>query len=376
MTVYTQVFGGSNIAPADVSYADITLNDASLQFTWPLEAAAGSNLIAGIMDVTSDDDANQIWMPPADQVSTGTAILFNNPGSNSFDVYDYDGVTELLHADAGTTWQLYLTDNGTPAGEWRAFQFGAAVSAANAASLAGVGIIALGSTLSQSMPVVTLNSNTTITVPDRALTVVWNGGVGTFTLPLASLAGDNWFVQIKNAGSGTLTIQPVGSNTIDTLSNLVLQPLDSAIVLTDGVSYYTLGFGQSALFAFDYTTINVPGTGNYVLTGSELNRISYAFTGVLTGNRVIIVPNTVQQYWVTNQTTGAFTLTIKTATTSGVIVTQSASTILYCNGNQVVQAETGGISLPLPVTLGGTGAITALNARINLGLEPIDGGSF
>jgi hypothetical protein len=376
MTVYTNIFGGSNIAPADVSYAEVTLNDASLQFNWPLEAATGANLIAGIMDVLSLADTNQLWMPPANEVSTGTAILFNNPGGYAFDVYDFSGNTQILHADAGTTWQIYLTDNGTAQGEWRAFQYGAALSAANAASLAGTGIVALGSTLSQSMPAVTLNSNITLSVPDRALTIIWNGGVGTVTLPLASLAGNNWFVQIKNVGVGILTIQPVGSNTIDTQSSLVLQPLDSAIVLTDGVDYYTLGFGQSSLFAFDYTSINVAGGGNYTLAGSELNRVAYAFTGALTDNRTIIVPNTVQQYWVSNLTTGAFTLTVKTASTSGVVVTQTASTILYCNGNQVVQAETGGISLPLPVALGGTGAINDVNARINLGLEPINGGTF
>jgi hypothetical protein len=91
---------------------------------------------------------------------------------------------------------------------------------------------------------------------------------------------------------------------------------------------------------------------------------------------VVIVPNTIQQYWVTNSTTGAFSLTVKTATTPGVVITQTASTILYCNGNQIVSAETGGISLPLPILLGGTGATTAGQAIINLGLDPIDGGVF
>ena len=71
-----------------------------------------------------------------------------------------------------------------------------------------------------------------------------------------------------------------------------------------------------------------------------------------------------------------FSLTIKTANASGVSIVQTASSILYCNGTQVVSAETGGISLPLPISLGGTGAITAANAVINLGLNPVDGGTF
>jgi hypothetical protein len=375
MTVFTNIFGGDNIAPSSVSYASVTLSTASTQYYWPLETSANNDLIATIMDVTSNTAGNILKLGPANEISNGQTILFNNPGANSFIVQNYAG-TQILNVSPGTTWQIYLTDNSTTAGTWRAFQYGASVSSANASALAGTGIIALGSLLSQSMPVLTYSINHTLTVPDRAYTFLWTSGVGTFTLPLASSAGNNWFVQFKNAGTGNIVIQTVGANTIDNAASVSLQPLESCIVLTDGVNYYSLGLGQSAVFAFDYTTINVAGTGNYVLSGAELNRVAYEFTGVLTGNRVVIVPNTIQQYWVTNSTTGAFSLTIKTATTSGVAVTQTAAAILYCNGNQVVSAETGGISLPLPISLGGTGATTAAQAVVDLGLNPIDGGTF
>jgi hypothetical protein len=375
MTVFTNIFGGDNIAPSSVSYAAVTLSTATTQYYWPVETSANSDVIATIMDVTSNSAGYILKLGAANEVSNGQTILFNNPGANSFIVQDFTGV-QVANISPGTTWQIYLTDNTTAAGTWRTFQYGASVSSVNASALAGTGIIALGSLLSQSMPVLSYASNHTLTVPDRAYTFLWTSGVGTFTLPLASTAGNNWFVQFKNAGTGVVTIQTVGANTIDDSASISLQPLDSCIVLTDGVNYYSLGLGQSAIFSFDYTTINVAGTGNYVLSGAELNRVAYEFTGVLTGNRVVIVPNTIQQYWVTNSTTGAFSLTIKTATTSGVSVTQSASTILYCNGNQVVSAETGGISLPLPISLGGTGATTAAQALINLGLDPIDGGTY
>jgi len=375
MTVFTNIFGGSNIASSVVSYASVNLTDAITVFSWPVEASTGVNLIASIMDVTQTAASKQLWLPPANEVSVGQTVLFNNPGAYSYTVHNSAG-TQILSSAAGTTYQIYLTDNSTAAGTWRTFQYGAAVSAANAASLAGTGIIALGSLLSQSMPALVYISDYSILVPDRANTFVWTGGVGIFTLPLASVAGNNWFVQVKNAGTGTLTIATVGSNTIDLASTLVLQPLDSAIVLTDGTNYYSLGFGQAAIFSFDYISINVAGTGNYTLSGSELNRVSYNFTGALIGNRNIIVPNTIQQYWVTNNTTGAFTLTVKTAALSGVVVNQSSSAILYSNGSQVIQAETAGISVPLPVAQGGTGAITPAAAQVNLGLNPIDGGAF
>ena len=375
MTVYTNIFGGSNIASAEFSYVEVNLTQPITYFNWPVEASTGDNLIAGVMDVIQDAASRQLWLPSALDASNGQTILFNNVGAYSFTVFDSVGV-QVLDAAPGTTWQIYLTDNTTAGGLWRAFQYGAAISTANASSLAGTGIIALGSLLSQSMPVVPYTVSHAAVVPDRAMTFLWTGGVGVFSLPLASLAGNNWFVQFKNAGSGIVTIQPVGSNTIDGANDLILQPLDSAIVMTDGTNYFSLGYGQSASFAFDYTTINVAGSGVYTLSGAELNRVAYNFTGALTSNRIVIVPNTVQQYWVTNSTTGAFTLEVKTITAGGEFISQGAAAILYSNGAQVVPAETFGVTLPLAISQGGTGAVTAAAALINLGIDPVDGGVF
>jgi hypothetical protein len=169
---------------------------------------------------------------------------------------------------------------------------------------------------------------------------------------------------------------PAGTILIDGGATLSFQPGESAIIVSDGVNYYTIGFGQSATFAFDYTSINVAGAGNYTLTGTELNRIAYSFTGVLTGNRTIIVPATVQQYWVTNATTGAYNFTIKTATGAGVLVASGSRSILYCDGTNVVNADTGGLAVPIQVSDGGTGATTAGSARINLGSSSVGDAVF
>jgi hypothetical protein len=375
MTSFTNIFGDSNIAPSEVSYASFTLNTADIELTWPVEAAPSSNLAATIIDVNATTASLSIILPSATQVSTGTTILFNNTGTQSFDVQDADG-TVILSQLVGTTWQIYLTNNSTAAGTWRAFQYGASASSYNAAALAGTGLIALGSLLSQAMPIVSYSSNLSITVPQRAQTLLWTGGSGTFTLPDAATAGNNWFVQFKNGGSGVVYIATTGSNYIDELSSISLQPLESCIVMTDGTNFYTLGLGQSATFAFDYISIDVSGSGTYTLTGSELNRVSYDFTGVLTGNRIVVVPDTIQQYWVVNSTTGAYSLTIKTAAVAGVSVPQNTSSILFSNGTQVIQANSGGLSLPIAISQGGTGATTAANAVVNLGLNPLDGGTF
>ncbi len=396
MTVYTNIFGGSNIYPSDVSYEAVTLT-ADQTYFWPLESAPGENLIASIVDVTASAGPFAIILPDAREASTGQTILFNNVGANAFVVKNAAG-TQILSVPIGTTWQIYLTNNTTEAGTWRTFQYGAAASSVNASALAGAGIIAIGATLAQAYPTSTFNTNYTAGVGDRATTFIWTGGAGTLGLPAAATVSNNWFIQIRNEGTGTLTVDPAGSETINGLTTLNFDQGDSALIVTDGVEFYTIGFGQAAVFAFDYTSINVAGTGNYVLSGAELNRIAYSFTGVLTGNRNIIVPNTVQQYWVANNTTGSYTFTVKTAAGTGVSVVAGSRTIMYCDGTNVVAADTGGVSLPVAISEGGTGATTASAARINLGgtttgiavftaasqgaaqialgLDPIEGGTY
>lgn len=365
MTVYTNIFGGSNISPAEISYAAVSLT-ANTTYDWALETAPSTDLIAGIMDVTATSGPWSLTLPSALEASTGQTILFNNVGSNSFIIRNNSG-TQIAAPTAGQVWQIYLTDNTTAGGTWLAFQYGAAVSTANAASLAGTGLVAIGSLLSLAMPVTFFGSNYTAGIDDRAKTFIWNGGAGTLTSDAAGTLGDNWFLQLRNEGTGALVVDPPGSQTINGSSTLSFQPGDSAIIFTDGNNFYTLGYGQSPVFAFDYTSISVAGTGNYVLSGSELNRIAYNFTGALTGNRTVIVPQTVQQYWVTNSTTGPYTLTIKTSIAAGTAINQGSRAILYSDGTNVVAADTGGVSVPISISDGGTGATTAGNALINLG---------
>jgi hypothetical protein len=364
---FTQVFGGTTIYPSDVSYLSLTLS-ADITLEWPLESNANENPAARIIDVTPTG-IYSIIMPPADQTGTGQTILFNNLGPQTVTVKNSVGAT-LLSMAQGEQWQIYLTSNTTAAGTWRVFRYGASTAQAQASALAGYGLTATGSTLSQSAPVTLFNSNYTAGATDRAETYVWNGGVGTFTLPSAITVGNDYFVALRNSGAGDITVATQGLETVNGGASLVLQPGDSATIVTDGLNWFTLGLGQSAVFAFDYTSINLGGlTGNYTLAGSELNRIAYEFTGTITGNIEVVVPNTVQQYWVYNNTTGgSYTLLLRTgAQTPGVTVGRGSRAILYCNGSEVVDAETGGIAVPVPVADGGTGATTASGARINLG---------
>lgn len=366
MTIYTDVFGGANIYPSEISYSALALT-ADVYLSWPEETSTNQNLATRIIDISAVSAGRSIFLPDATKTGTGNTILFNNTGAETITVRTVTGV-QVVTVGSGQLWQVYLTNNTTAAGTWQSLQYGAAVSQANASALAGTGIVAVGTLLSQSVPVTTFNLNYTAGANDRAKMFNWTGAGGTFTLPNPATVGNNWFIYLRNSGSGAVSADPPGFVTIDGLLSLSFQPDESAIIVSDGSNYHTIGFGQSATFAFDYTVINVPGTGVYTLTGSELNRIAYRFTGLLTGNRIIEVPATVQQYWVDNETTGVYTLQVApSGGGTGVFVAQGERAILYCDGTNVLNASTAGVSLPLVVSQGGTGATTASGARINLG---------
>jgi len=364
---YTQVFGGNTIYPSDVSYLPLALS-ADVELEWPLEAAAGVNIAARIIDVTPSAAGYYVDMPDATLTGAGQVILFNNVGSYTFYVRDFSNNT-IATVASGEQWELYLAATSTAAGTWRVFRFGASTATVQPSALAGPGLTVDGSQLAQSTPVITFSTTgETLATSNRASAWVWTGtGTGTLNLPSAVTVGNNYFVMVRNSGGGDLTIDPAGSQTINDLATFTLRPGDSATLITDGTEWYTIGFGQDAVFAFDYTQISVTG-GTYTLSGSELNRIAYKFVGTLTSNCTIIVPSTVQQYWVTNATTGAYTLSLNTASGTAVTVAQGARGIYYCDGTNVVLADTASISLPLSVAQGGTGGTTQSAARLGLGI--------
>jgi hypothetical protein len=375
MTSFSNVFGGNVVYPGEVSYRAVALS-ANVTLSWPTELANSTNVVAQIMDVTPSGGGFVITMPPANQVSVGETTLIFNVGASDFTVNDNAG-NVIVSISAGLAWQIYLTGNGTTAGTWRAVQYGAGVSSANAASLAGFGIKAITSTLNQSASVSSLNMDYTLTSADRAQARAWNGGAGTFTLTSATTLGNDWFCYVRNNGTGALSVTAGGGDTINGSSTLTHNPGDSSLIICDGADFFTIGFGQSVEFTFDYVAINLTGDPSpYTLAGAELNRIAYNFSGVLTGDMIIVVPDTVQQYWVANTTTGAYTLTVKTASGTGVAVGQGSRTILYCDRVNVYSANTGGIAVPLGVADGGTGSTTASGARTNLGATSLGSSLF
>lgn len=100
------------------------------------------------------------------------------------------------------------------------------------------------------------------------------------------------------------------------------------------VDTYNNAFNELDAATLGYGEKSVAGTGNVTLTRTEALHPVFKFTGVLTGNRVVLIPHTLgssRLISVWNATTGAFTLTIKTTASgsTGVAITQGKSKILF-----------------------------------------------
>jgi len=350
MTTYVNPFTGQTVTPSQVAYESLTISvDTELQ--WPVNGNTNS-VASNIIEVTATVANLNLIMPSAQQVSVGQALMINNVGGIAFEVVD-NALGAIVSVPPGIIEYIYVTDNTTDAGSWAAVTFGAGTSAADAAALAGYGLKAIGSTLNQSYPATNYFSSATLTDSARAQFVVYNGGAGNITLPSASTVGNNWFCMIRNNGTGILNILPVGTDTIDGNSSTQLQLTESFVIVSTGSGWNTFGYGQAIQFAFTQLALTLTG-GTYTLSSSQASNVIQEYYGVLTSNQIIILPPTVQLYTVTNNTTGSYTLTLKTTAVGAATVTvaQGTSLVIICDGTNVYNAASGSASSLTSITLG------------------------
>jgi hypothetical protein len=173
--------------------------------------------------------------------------------------------------------------------------FGTGTSTADAASLAGAGLLAISTTLNQAYPVSSFATGYTFAQGDRSLARTWDGGAGTATLSSAALMGNNYFFLLKNNGSGTLTLSTNGTDLLDGLTSKTYQPGDSSLIISNGAAYISIGYGQSNQFFFTALTKPVT-TGAYTLTSTEAQSVIQEYVGTLSGNVTVTYPPIVNLY--------------------------------------------------------------------------------
>ena len=364
---YNSPFTGNVIQPTDVAYASyaLTSTTGTIQLEWPLNGNDTDYVAARVMQVSTTSTSYELWMPPANQASVGQDALIYNTGGVTLTVKSYGGASTIVSipSTGGSAQYIFITSNATTTGTWGVIAFGATTTNSNAATLAGYGLTAIGATLNQSQPVTTFSSNYTAIASDRANTYVWTGGAGTLTLTSASTLGDNWFFLVRNGGTGTLAVTPSGG-LINGSASLDLQPADSCLISSSGVAFYSVGLGKSTQFNFTQLTKALTFAGSpYTLTSAEAANVIQKYTGTLTGNVVVNLPQTIQVYYITNQTTGAFTITFQTGVVGGATATipSGQQVILLCDSVNLYNASTiaaGATSLSL---VNGAAGAPALN---------------
>lgn len=382
---YNSPFTGNVIQPTDVSFESIALT-GNTQLFWPFDGNGTETYAARIMEVSASSAGLELWMPPANQASVGQDALIRNVGSYSFTVKDYAGTNTIITIGTSATANseyIYITDNGDEQGTWGRIAFGAGTANVDAATLAGYGLVAQNTTLNQSSPVTTTSSNSTLTTTDRGGLLVWTGGAGTLTLDLASTLGNNWFTQIRNDGTGLLTIACSGSDTFNSSATVGLQPSDSCFIACSGNAFYSVGLGRNTQFNFSLLVKTV-SSGTYTLTPSEASNViqKYVSSGNLTGNVTIIVPPTIQVYYIENATTNgstAYTVTITTNTGgSTASLTPGQQATLICDSQNILNANNviaGSASYSLPNGSVGSPSLY-FASETNTGIYRAGSGSF
>lgn len=348
MTTFTDVFGTDAIPPAGNAYTAISLT-TNTSFYWP-ETASGSYLLADIMDVTPSA-AWTMTLPSAMEVSTGRNILIRNVGAFTITVNDAAAGT-ITTVVAGGVKYIYLQANSTVAGTWGVFTFGTGTSAADASALAGYGLKVVGSTLAQDYPTLASSSSDSVVLANRASTRIYgSSGAVTCSLLSASSAGAGFFINLSNQGTGVVTVDPNSTETIDGASTKDINPGESATLVCDGTKWVTIGYGRSTVFQFTKLVLDITAGGTFTLTSTQAQNKLIQFIGVAPGAITVTVPAVVAVYYIQCSYTGAFGLTLKTVTGAGIALTGTDRTIAYCDGTDVVAAQTS--STPTANLVGG-----------------------
>ncbi|MBM3457192.1 MAG: hypothetical protein FJX77_01465, partial [Armatimonadetes bacterium] len=79
--------------------------------------------------------------------------------------------------------------------------------------------------------------------------------------------------------------------------------------------------------------LNLAGSGNYTASAAEYEPVVLECSGLLTGNRNLLLPLVAGARWlVRNGTSGSYTLTVKGATGSGIVISQGGTAWVWTDG--------------------------------------------
>jgi hypothetical protein len=339
MPIFTSPFTGTVVQPTDVSYYALSFS-ANVQLYWPAVVNPQQVPAARIIDATPSVASLIITLPEANQGTTGADILIRNFGAVAFTVQNFGG-TGSVSVPAGVSKYFYLSNNSTSAGVWQNVTFGAGTSSADAASLAGAGLVALSGQLNTTQNIVEVSSPPTITNASRASTFVWTSGNNTITLPTATSLTGGWFIAFRNSGTGTLTFAPQGASLINGGATLDVNPSESGFIMFQQSTnnFFTVGLATPSNVTFTSSTYDVDS-----IIGGTFSLVSYApviqtyvaLSGTRSTTLAVTLPATTQLYVLVNDTgQPSYNITFKVSGSlqTPISLTDGAIALVLSDGN-------------------------------------------
>lgn len=340
-------FGGNATSVSNKSYIALDITNNSITLVWPdayvdvpytdPNTGISYNSVSFNINVTTAlGNTHTITLPDATLTSVGQNFVINNIGLGSFDLLKSDGSPLITIFPSGVpnqvnSYYVILTSNTTgmppnvmpdPVGTWYTVAFGAGSSSLNPFDLAGLGLIAQVPTatkISTNIPVQSFNAlPVTIDAGSRASLIVWTGGNVTLDLPtLASLApnADGYYVSFSNQGLGQLTISSVDTARIDGTGSITVFAQQSLTLICDGTNWFSLGFGQNQSSETTLNSITLT-TSPRILTPSESSSLLQKFNSVgdLTNDVTVYFPAQVDNWIISNNTTGPYKVRVQLTT--------------------------------------------------------------
>lgn len=141
-----------------------------------------------------------------------------------------------------------------------------------------------GSTVSFAYAGVERETRSTNTILAQADAGIQIDATSTFTQTFTAAAtlGDGWAVSIRNDGTGVITLDPNGAETIDGTATVNVYPGESCVVMSDGTNLFTRGLApKGALIqlststaatsaALDFANVFTTNFDAYVIRGDKL----------------------------------------------------------------------------------------------------------
>lgn len=198
--------------------------------------------------------------------------------------------------------------------------------------------------------------------PPDTFTPISSGGVPPFGADFNGILNEVTAIQQWQEAGGFFPFDPTFASTVGGYpKNAVIQSSTGAgfwisTIENNSNNPDSGGSGWVPYAFYGLVSIGISGS-TYTVSNLEAAYPIISLTGALTQNCLVILPNYQSRWIIVNNTTGAFTIQVKTASGTGVNVPQGDSLQIYGDGTNIYAATSAAVSS----FDGRTGAVT-LNA--------------